>query len=224
MSIVNMAGHSHAKKVRKIKEADAKRRGQIFSKLTRLIQIAVRDGGPNPEVNPKLRMAIEMAKSYNFPAENIERAIKKATGEIEAEKLEEFSFEAIGTGGVALIIEGITDNKNRTLNEIKQILNRHNAKLVGEGSVKWMFQRMGCVSVNLANQDKIKEKGQLELLAIDCGAEDLEWDDGELNLYCPVENLENLRKNLEKEGVKIESTSIDWKPKERKPLQEKEKS
>jgi len=136
-----MSGHSHAKTVRKKKEADAKKRGQIFAKMARLIQVAVRQGGPNPDTNSRLRMAIELAKSYNVPSENIERAIKRASGEIEGEKLEEISFEVLGPGGVAMIIEGITDNKNRALTEIKQVLSRFNAKLANEGSLKWMFER-----------------------------------------------------------------------------------
>lgn len=218
-----MAGHSHAKKVRKLKEADAKKRSQIFSKMARLIQVAVRQGGTNPETNPKLRMAIEMAKSYNVPLENIEKAIKRASGELEGEKLEEFSFEALGPGGVALIVEGITDNKNRTLNELRHVFNQYNGKLVNEGAVKWMFERMGCIVINLKNQEKINSKEELELSVIDAGAEDLEWDNSELSVYIKIEDLEILRKEIENRGIKIESVSIDWKPKERKILGEKEK-
>jgi len=138
-----MSGHSHAKTVKRVKEANAKKRGQIFSKLARLISVAVKEGGPNPETNSKLRLAFEIAKEANMPKENIERAIKRASGEAEGEKLEEILFEAYGPGGIAIVIEGITDNKNRALGEIKQILNQHNGKLVGEGAVRWMFERKG---------------------------------------------------------------------------------
>jgi YebC/PmpR family DNA-binding regulatory protein len=219
-----MSGHSHAKTVRKKKEADAKKRGQIFSKMARLIQVAVRQGGPNPETNSKLRMAIELAKSYNDPSENIERAIKKATGEIEGEKLEEISLEALGPDGVALIIEGITDNKNRTLSEIKNVLTRFNGKLASEGSVKWMFERKGCITVNLKSQNsKFKTKEDLELIAIDAGAEDLYWYDDNLDIYCEIKDLEKVKEKLKERGIKIDSATLDWKPKEMIDLDEKKR-
>ena len=219
-----MSGHSHAKTVRKKKEADAKKRGQIFSKMARLIEVAVRQGGPNPETNAKLRMAIELAKSYNVPSENIERAIKRASGEIEGAKLEEVSFEALGPGGIAMIIEGITDNKNRTLNEIKQVLSRFNGKLASEGSLKWMFERKGCITINLKSQDpKFKNKEELELIAIEAGAEDLYWYDDNLDIYCDVKDLEKVKEELKKRGIKIDSATLDWKPKEMVDLDEEKK-
>jgi len=219
-----MSGHSHAKTVRKKKEADAKKRGQIFSKMARLIQVAVRQGGPNPETNSKLRMAIELAKSYNVPSENIERAIKRATGEIEGERLEEISLEALGPDGVALIIEGITDNKNRTLSEIKNVLTRFNGKLASEGSVKWMFERKGCITVNLKSQNsKFKTKEELELIAIDAGAEDLYWYDDNLDIYCEIKDLEKVKEKLKERGIKIDSATLDWKPKEMIDLDENKK-
>lgn len=136
-----MSGHSHAKTVKRVKEASDKKRGQIFSKVARLISVAAREGGPNPDANPKLRAAIEYARSVDMPKDNIERAIKRAAGELPGEKLEEVLFEAYGPGGIAIIIEGITDNKNRALGEIRQTLTQHNAKLAEEGSVRWMFNR-----------------------------------------------------------------------------------
>lgn len=136
-----MSGHSHAKKIKHDKELTDQKRGQVFSKMARVISVAVKEGGPNPKTNNKLKVAIEQAKQWNMPKENIERAIKRGTGEIADEKLEEIIFEAYGPGGAAIIIEGITDNKNRVLGEIKQILSGCNAKLVGEGGVKWMFER-----------------------------------------------------------------------------------
>jgi YebC/PmpR family DNA-binding regulatory protein len=218
-----MSGHSHAKTVRKKKEADAKKRGQIFSKMARLIQVAVKQGGPNPETNPKLRMAIELAKSYNVPSENIERAIKRAMGETEGEKLEEISVEALGPAGIALIIEGITDNKNRALTEIKQVLGKFNSKLVGEGSVKWMFERKGCITVNLKDQKPDLKKEDLELIAIEAGAEDLYWYDNNLDIYCEVKDLEKVKEKLIERGIKIDSATLDWKPKEMIDLEEKKK-
>lgn len=219
-----MSGHSHAKTVRRTKEADAKKRSQIFSKMARLIWVAAREGGPNPETNSKLKMAIELAKSYNVPKENIEKAIKRASGKIAEERLEEVVFEAYGPGGIGMIIEGITDNKNRALGEIRQILNKYNGKLVGEGGIRWMFERKGCITIDPKSQDVIKEKEKLELAAIEAGAEDTFWhEDGTLDLYIEIENLENLKKRLEEKGIKIDSATLDWKPKQLIQLSEKEK-
>ena len=219
-----MSGHSHAKTVKHKKDADAKKRSQIFSKMARLISVAVREGGPNPETNSNLRMAIDAARSYNMPNDNIERAIKRASGDTEAGKLESFLFEAYGPGNTALLIEGITDNKNRALGEVKKILSQHNGKLVQEGAVKWMFDRKGCVTINREKQkENLQNKEKLELIAIEAGAEDIGWRDNNLDIYTNVEGLENLKKNLEEKEIKIESSTLDWKPKEEIVLGEKEK-
>lgn len=210
-----MSGHSHAKTIKHQKELTDKKRGQIFSKMARAILLAVREGGPNPEMNAKLRLAIELAKKFNMPKENIERAIKRGAGEVSAEKLEEVLFEAYGPGGIALLIEGITDNKNRTLGEIKQILNQNGGKLVSEGSVKWMFERKGCLVVDLkAQNEEFKDKEKLEMAAIDAGAEDFYLHDNLLDIYTKIEELEKVKRGLEEKGVKIESSSLDWVAKE----------
>jgi len=219
-----MSGHSHAKTVRRTKELEAKKRGQIFSKMARLIFVAVKEGGPNPETNSKLRFAIETARSYNLPKENIENTIKRATGEIPGEKLEEITYEAYGPAGIALIIEGITDNKNRSLGEIKQILNQYNGKLVGEGGIKWMFERKGCVTVNWKSQtEDLQNREKLELMAIEAGAEDIYWHNDELDIYVNIENLEKMKESLKEKGAKIDSAILDWKPKEMLDLKEKER-
>jgi len=210
-----MAGHSHAKTVRKTKEANAQKRAQLFSKAIRLISVAVRQGGGNPETNPKLRMAIEIAKSYNVPKENIENAIKRALGEAGASKFEEVIYEAYGPGGTALIIEGITDNKNRTFNEIRQVLSRFNGKLVEEGAIRWMFERKGLITIKLEDQkSEYQNKENLELAAIEAGAEDIEWQQNNLSVYTPISQLYEIKKALEEKGIKIEEVSLDWKPKE----------
>ena len=113
-----MSGHSHARTIKHQKTITDKKKGQIFSKMSRMISVAAKEGGANPETNSKLRLAIEMAKSFNMPKDNIDRAVKRSTGELAAEKLEEVLFEAYGPGGITIIIEGITDNKNRALGEI----------------------------------------------------------------------------------------------------------
>ena len=218
-----MSGHSHARTIRHQKNITDQKRGQIFSKMARVIWVAVKEGGPNTETNSKLRLAIETAHSFRMPNENIERAIKRATGEIPEKKLEEVLYEAYGPGGIAIIIEGITDNKNRSLNEIKQILNQHNGKLVQEGAIKWMFERKGCITINVKSQmSNVKTKEELELLAIEAGAEDLYWYDDDLDVYTNIEDLGKVKENLEEKGVEIDSTSLDWKPKEMITLKEKE--
>ncbi len=213
-----MSGHSHFATIKRAKEAEDKKRGNIFSKVTRLITIAAKSGLPDPNTNVKLRMAIEKAKEVNMPKENIERAIKKASGSEEGEKLEEITIEAFGPGGIALIITGITGNKNRTMGEIKQILTQHNAK---EGSIKWLFERKSCLVVN--NEEKKANKEDLELAAIEAGAEDIKWIGDILEIYTKPEDMETVKKNLEAKNIKIDSSSLDWVAKEEMPVDEKTK-
>ncbi len=222
-----MSGHSHARTVKRVKDANAKKRGQIFSKMSRAIWVAVKQGGANPETNSKLKAVIEMARSFKMPNDNIERAIKHASGEIKGENLEEVTYEAYGPGGIAIIIEGITDNKNRSLGEIKQTLNQYGGKLVQEGAIKWMFERKGCITINIKDneeQEEPKSREDLEMMAIEAGAEDIYHYDNNLDIYTSVGDLERVKKYLEERGVKIETAALDWKPKEMIALDEKEKT
>lgn len=212
-----MSGHSHWHSIKYKKGlADAKK-GKAFSKISREITIAAKDGGGDLNFNPKLRMVVERARSLNMPADNIDRAIKKGTGELEGAILESVVFEAYGPGGIAIIIEGITDNKNRTLGEIKQILNQNNGKLVGEGGIQWMFDKRGIVTVNFKNKE------ESELAAIEAGAEDVYWHDDVLDVFTKPEELEKVKKNLEDKGIKIETASLGWVAKEEIELNEKSK-
>lgn len=206
-----MSGHSHWHSIKHQKSAADQKRGKIFSKLSREISIAAKEKGGDSETNPSLRLAIEKAKEFNMPKDNIERAIKKGTGELEGDKLESVVFEAYGPGGIALIITGITDNKNRTFSEIKQILGQHSGKLANEGSVKWLFERKGCVTIKLRSSSN-KEK--LELKAIESGAEDIYWHNNLLDIYTKPEELEKVRKTLEEKEIKTETASLDWVAKE----------
>ena len=220
-----MSGHSHAKTIKHQKNLTDQKRGQLFSKMARVISVAVKGGGPNPEINSKLKMAVEEAKRVNMPKENVDRAIQRASGGDSAEILEEISYEAYGPGGIALIIEGITDNKNKALGEVKQILNQNGGKFVGEGAVKWMFERKGCISLDASAQpETLQNKDGLEMLAIESGAEDTKWQEDEnLDIYTKIENLESTKQALEKQGLKIESASLDWVPKEDILVDEKQK-
>ncbi len=216
-----MSGHSHWHSIKGQKAiADAKK-GKIFSKVARLISIAVKDAGPDPAINAKLRMAMEKAKEMNMPKDNVDRAIKKGSGEGEEGKLEEVSFEAFGPGGTALIIEGITDNKNRALGEVKQILNKNNGKLVNEGAVRWMFDKKGIISLEKEQEAMTKE--DLELAAIEAGADDILWRESGLDVYARPENTENVKKNLESKGIKISSAILGVVAKEEIAVSEKEK-
>ena len=218
-----MSGHSHFKTVAATKNANDAKKGKIFSKMGRVITIAVKEKGPDISSNIQLKAAIEKAKEFNMPKENIERAIKKGTGELAGENLEEIFFEGFGPAGITIIIEVITDNKNRTLGEIKGILSQYGGKMAGEGAVKWMFERKGIISINSEG----KPKEELELLIIEVGAEDFYWNDNILNIYTKLEKLENIKNLLEENpptgGLKIESSALEWIAKEEITINEKEK-
>ena len=201
-----MSGHSHFRTVMHKKGlADAKR-SQMFSKLAKELTVAAKEGGTDLQANPRLRTVIEKAKAANMPADNIERALKKATGE-DAGRLEEVLLEAYGPGGVAILIAAITDNKNRTLGEIKQILQKNQGKMVEGGAVRWLFERRGVATIENAPED-------LELFAIEAGAEDLFWRDHTLDIYTDPSALNSLKARLEEKNVRV-TASIDWVPKER---------
>jgi len=217
-----MSGHSHFSTIKRKKEVSDKKRGQIFSKLSRIISLAAKEKGSDPGSNSKLRLAIEKAKEFNMPSQTIEKAIKRGTGELEGIKLEEIIFEAYGPANIAIIIEGITDNKNRTLGEVKQILTKNGGKLVQEGSVKWLFERKGVITVNTENQ-KFKED-EIILKTIEAGAEDVYHYNNNLDNYTKIEDLEKTKKNLEDLGIKIERASLDWVPKNMIQLDEKTKN
>jgi len=214
-----MSGHSHAKTVAHTKELAAAKRGAAFSKFGRLITIAAKEGGGDPAINAKLKSVIEQAKKFNMPKENIERAIKKGTGELAGESLEVVSYEAFGPGGIALIIDGITDNSNRTLGEIRTILNQNNGKLAGEGAVRWMFERKGTITV----LPEGKQKDELEMIAIESGADDVRWYGENMEVHTRPEDLELVKKTLEEKGLKIDNASLDWVAKEEITISEKEK-
>lgn len=221
-----MSGHSHAKTVMATKMANAAKKGKIFSKFARLITIAVKDGGGSGDFakNSKLKAVVEQAKSMNMPKENIERAIKKGTGELAGENLEEVSFEAFGPGGIAIIINGITDNKNRTLGEIKIILNTNNGKLAGEGAVRWMFENKGVIILDLASQTAIeKNKEVVEMLAIESGADDVKWENDVLAIYTKPEDLELVKKNLQEKQIIVDQATLNLVAKEEVVVSEKEK-
>ncbi len=217
-----MSGHSHAKTVMATKMANNEKKGKVYSKYGRLITIAVKEGGGSgdPVKNSKLKTAIEQAKAMDMPKENIERAIKRGTGELADEALESVSYEGFGPGGIALIIDGITDNTNRTLGEIKTILNQNGGKMAGEGAVRWMFERKGIITFPL---EEGKTKEELELLAIELGAEDVFCQDNIIEVYTKPEDLETVKGALEGKQIQVDSASLSYIAKEEVEISEKEK-
>ena len=218
-----MSGHSHFSTIKRAKEVTDKKRGKIFSKMSQIISMAAKEGGSgDPETNLKLKTAIEKAKEVNLPKDNIERAIKRGIGDSDEKMiLEEIMVEAFGPGGVGILITGITDNKNRTLGEIKQIINQMNGKVAGEGSVKWQFERKGSLRLGLEQKMSAED---LEMAAIEAGADDIRQTDNETEIYTKPEDLEKVKKGLEEKGIKIESSSLDWVPKETVEIDDRTKT
>ncbi len=204
-----MSGHSKWSKIKHQKAITDVQKGKIFSKIAKIIAVAARDDG-DPEMNSKLRIAIEKAQSVNMPRGNIERAIKKGTGKLGGEKIEEVVYEAYGPSGIALIIEAITDNKNRTLSEIKNILGKHSGRLGDAGSVKWLFEKRGVLELEISKEDNLND---LEMEIIDAGAEDIKKRDNILEIQTKPTELNNIKNNLETKGIKVESANLEWMPK-----------
>jgi len=204
-----MSGHSKWAQIKRQKSTNDARRGQLFTKLGREITVAARAGGPDPETNVRLRLAIQRARSFNMPAENIERAIKRAAGESEGAHLEEVTYEGYGPGGAALFVEALTDNRNRTVAEVRNVFARSGGGLGESGSVAWQFESRGVITVALSGRDP-EEVG---LLAIDAGAVDMTQDGEVLDIYTEPADLEQVRAALETAGVTIEQAEVTYVPK-----------
>jgi len=216
-----MSGHNKWANIKVRKGAMDKKRGKIFSKMAKFIEISARKGG-DPVTNPSLRMAIDKARSYNMPNDNIQRAIKKGTGENkDGAQLEEVIYEAYGPEGSQLILEIITDNKNRSISEVRHILDTHDGRLAENGSVKWNFNQMGVIRID---KNKIfKPIEELELSLIDVGAEDIKITEGILEIKTLPENLEKTKETIKKENVEIEESGLEWIAKNEVNVSEKEK-
>ncbi len=212
-----MSGHSKWATIKRKKAANDAARGKIFTKLIKEITIAARDGGGDPEGNPRLRLAIMNAKSNNMPQENIIRAIKKGTGELEGVRYEEINYEAYAPHGAAVIIECVTDNRNRTVAELRHLISKHHGNLGETGSVNWMFERKGVILVykNNHSEDEIME------IILDAGAEDLKDENEFFEIITSVENFEKVRKAVETNNYKIENASLQYVAKNPLKLDEK---
>lgn len=212
-----MSGHSKWAQIKRQKGVADARRGQLFTKLTREIMVAVREGGPNPEANFRLRLAIQRARDNNMPLENIERAIKRGSGETGVSNLSELTIEGYGPNGVAVLVEALTDNRNRTLQEVRSLFNRHGGSLGESGCVSWLFESKGVITVMT---DGVNAE-EIALAAIDAGAEDVKEEKGYMEIYTSPQDLETVRKAVEK-FAKAASAEIVKVPKSTVVLDEKE--
>lgn len=207
-----MSGHSKWSTIKHQKGAADAKRGVLFTKLSRDIALAVRDGGGvDPDMNFKLRLALDRAKSNNMPQDSISRAIKRGSGEgSEGETLEQVTYEGYGPGGGAILLQAVTTNRNRTAADVRSAFNRGGGNLGESGCVAWNFELRGVVTIDIDDEERAEELG---LLAIDAGAEDIEVDEGVLEIYTPVENLQKVQKSIEDESVAVRSAEMSMVPK-----------
>lgn len=212
-----MAGHSKWAQIKHKKAHTDAKRGKIFTKIVKEISVAARLGGGDPEGNPRLRSAIEKAKEVNMPSENIKRAIMKGTGEIPGATYEEVTYEGYGPGGVAILIEVLTDNKNRTVSEIRHILSKNNGSLGESGCVSWIFEKKGYI---LIEKSKVDEDTLMSIV-LDAGAEDMKNDPKEENyeVITSPENLNAVKEAIERHGIPVSLAEITMLPKSYVPIE-----
>lgn len=200
-----MAGHSHWANIQRSKGAADAKRGKLFSKLSRYILIAARNGGGDPDMNLPLRYAIDKARAVSMPKDNIERAIKKGTGELESETFEELTYEGYGPAGVAILVQSTTDNRARTSGEVRKIFEKGGGKMGNPGAVAWMFERKGLITLDAAGVDE----DSLMELALEAGAEDVKNTGKGFEIICPPDAaFQALQDALAKKGLKTTSAEI----------------
>jgi YebC/PmpR family DNA-binding regulatory protein len=204
-----MSGHSKWATIKRKKASTDAARGKVFTKIIKEITVAARIGGGDPNGNPRLRLAIQSAKSSNMPQDNITRAIKKGTGELEGVHYEEITYEGYGHGGVALVIESVTDNRNRTVSELRHLMSRNGGTLAESGAVIWNFERKGVINIS---KGSYSEDDVLNII-LDAGADDLVEESDFFQITTSLENFDSVRKALESSnmpGLKIENASLQY--------------
>ncbi|MCB2205895.1 YebC/PmpR family DNA-binding transcriptional regulator [bacterium] len=202
-----MSGHSKWSTIKRAKGAKDAARGKLFGRLIKEITIAARDGGGDIDANPRLRLAVDKAKGANMPNDNIKRAIQRGTGEVEGVNYEEITYEGYGPGGVAFLIETITDNKNRTVAEIRHLFSKNNGNLAEAGAVGWKFDRKGIVTI-----PKKYEEEELMLIAIEAGAEDMSTEEDHFEIVTESSSLEDVKKALEENSIEVEEAEVQMVP------------
>ncbi len=214
-----MSGHSKWAQIKRQKGVNDARRGQLFTKLAREISVAARLGGGDPDGNFRLRLAIQRARDLNLPLENVERAVKRGSGEMGGAALEEVTYEGYGPGGTAFMVQALTDNRNRTVAEIRHAFERHGGRLGETGCVAWLFQPQGILTVKAEQEEQSEE---LAMVAIEAGAEDVQVSDGSLEITTEPQRLEQVRKALEESKAHITSAEDVMQPKTTVSLDGKE--
>jgi YebC/PmpR family DNA-binding regulatory protein len=205
-----MSGHSKWSSIKHKKGAADARRGKLFSKLSRAIIVAAREGGPDPTANLALQNAVEKARSYSMPKDNIERAIARGSGTgVDAQAFESVTYEGYGPGGVAVYVEALTDNRNRTAADIRHVFAKRDGSLGSSGAVAWLFERKGVVLVPADGVDE----DELMLVAADGGAEDIELDGSTFQVICAPEDLTAVREAIEAAGLPVEAAQLTMVPK-----------
>ena len=215
-----MAGHSKWKQIKHKKAAADAKRGAKFTKLIKELTVSARMGGGDPAMNPRLRTAIDRAKAENMPADNIERAIKKGTGELEGVRYEEYSYEGYGPGGTAILLEVMTDNRNRCTAEVRHIFSKLNGNLGESGCVAWLFEKKGYLSVS---SEAVDEETLMDIV-LDAGGEDIKEDpeDKQFEVYTAPESLQAVKEALQAKGVPFQNADITMIPKNTVRLEGKE--
>jgi YebC/PmpR family DNA-binding regulatory protein len=213
-----MSGHSKWSTIKRKKAAADSKRGQAFTRIARELAIAAREGGGDAESNFRLRLVMDKAKQANMPKENIERAIKRGTGELKGESLEEMMYEGYAPHGIALLLATLTDNRNRAVADIRRILTRHGGKLAETGAVSYLFQQQGFISAEAGEIDP----EELALLVIDEGALDVNIDDTTLEVYSEPKDLQKIKEVLEAQGLDLNAAELTMTPKSMTELSESE--
>ena len=203
-----MSGHNKWSSIKHKKQAADAKRGKVFTKLIKEITVAARAGGGDPTANARLRSAIQAAKDENMPKDNIDRAVKKGTGELEGASYEELTYEGYGAGGAAVYLESLTDNKNRTVSDVRHIFSRHNGSLGENGCVAWMFEKKGFFEIDksVADEDTIMET------AIEAGAEDVREADDTFEIITDVGDFETVKKALTEAGITFSFAEVTMLP------------
>jgi YebC/PmpR family DNA-binding regulatory protein len=203
-----MSGHSKWANIKHRKGAEDARRGKVFTKIIKEIMIAARTGGGDPAGNPRLRSALINARTNNMPKDNIERAIKKGTGELEGVHYDESSYEGYGPGGAAVLVESLSDNKNRTVADIRHAFNKYGGNMGENGCVAWMFHKKGWFSVKKSDVDEEK----LMSVALDAGAEDIRDEEEDFEVITPPEDFETVKKALEDASIPYTDSEVTMLP------------
>jgi YebC/PmpR family DNA-binding regulatory protein len=203
-----MSGHSKWSTIKRKKGAEDAKRGKIFTRLARDIMIAARESGGDENSNAKLKLAVAKAKAENMPKENIERAIKKGTGELEGGQMEELTYEGYGTDGIAFLVDVLTDNKNRTLADVKRIFNRGGGSLASAGSVAWQFEQKG--QIVLGSNGSKPDFDDVFMVAAEAGADDVVDEDGTITVYTPREKLRAVEQALTDAKYEVEEAELYW--------------